>query len=177
MRKILFILIIILVASCKTQERVYMNGQHENIVFKYDNLLTYNKSLGCIGGSNQVYYNRKGDTIIVAKQSVAIRPEALKYNDGNLYGQRFKVYKDSLINIDNGVNFYSPSYVKKLQKNIAFYLVINGKKHKITKKNSDKSILYKLKPEQYTLVALDKELAYKTYNIDRKYATLELKLK
>ncbi|KGO84726.1 hypothetical protein Q765_20180 [Flavobacterium rivuli WB 3.3-2 = DSM 21788] len=90
----------------------------------------------------------------------------------------FKLYNDSLVNVANGISFYSTEYLKKKNKLLAkkklyMYVIFEGKKHKITKRNIEHSILRKIDYFSYTTSTIDPQVAHALYNIPLNYITLE----
>lgn len=178
MKTIALLIILIFLCSCKTAERVYNNASWETIDLKYDNVLIYSWRMGCIGASGPLTYTLKSDTLTVEKKVLPLGTENHIQSEESVYGQSFKHYKDSLINITTGEAFYSPSYIKKrnrqANRNFAIYIIHDGVKHRINKNNYKRSILVNLKMEDYNTTPIDVETAYIVYAIPRQYTTLQL---
>ena len=157
---------------------MFSNASRESVYLKYDNILIYNINLHVGATSKPLIYTLKNDTLIVEKKVLPIGTEHFTRSRESVYGQSFKCYKDSLINIDTGEAFYSPSYIKKRNheagRNNILYIVHKGVKHRITKKNYNRSLLVKLQMDDYNIKVVDKETAYKIYNIPKRYTTFQL---
>jgi ribosomal protein S24E len=163
---------------CKTNTLVYKNEFSEILQLEHKTTLKYTKITGHIGSSEWLTYNLKDDTLIIQRKTIAIGSQDL-FNNGNVYGQMFKFCKDSLINLTNGTTFYNSEYLKKKNKLIAkkklyLYVIFEGKKHKITKRNIEHSILSEIDYLSYTTSTIDPQVAYTLYHIPLNYTTLEL---
>ena len=173
----LFILFICF-CSCKTKELIYINGNREILVLDHSNTLKYETRNGCIGGFDRLYYIVKNDTLYIEKKTVPVGIKDV-FNNGSVYGQKFKFSKDSLVNIDSRKTFYSLKIIGKREKQLTnkklkMYVLFEGKKYKITKQNIKKSILSLIKSEDYNSITIDPEVAYNLYKIPQDYTTIQL---
>jgi len=156
---------------------VYTNVADETLRLEHKNTLLYTNGQH-IAKSQWLTYNLYNDTLNIQRKMVAMGTQDV-FNKGNVYGQKFKVYNDSLVNIDNGGSFYSPEYLRKEQRLIAkkelyIYVIFEGKKHKITKRNINSSILMSLNYDDYTLTRLEPEVANNLYGIPQNYSSIQI---
>lgn len=131
-----------------------------------------------MGGSGALSYTTRGDTITIETKTLPIGTEHFTRSRESVYGQSFKCFPDSLINIATGEAFYSSAYIKKsnrvTKRNFAIYIIQNGVKYRINVRNYKRSILATLNMEDYNTVAVDAETAYKIYGVSKNYSTLQL---
>lgn len=156
---------------------MYTNGINETLQLEHKTTLKYTKKTGHTGSYEWLTYSLKNDTLNIQSNTIAIGSQNV-INNGNVYGQMFKLYNDSLVNVTNGISFYSPEYLKKKNKLLAkkklyMYVIFEGKKHKITKRNIEHSILRKIDYSSYTTSTIDPQVAHALYNIPLNYTTLE----
>jgi len=172
MKKILIIAIISgLFYACATHKsNVYQSiNKQRAVIVKNDSILSYSNFSGCLGNADTLHYTKIGNTLIPLRK--------VKYYEGGyanlgaeLSSSGIVIYKDSIIVKQTGEVLYSNQY-KIPRKKLLLYIIINGKKKRITKHNIQK---IDIDFDQYDAVKIDKEIAKEKYGINIKYLTLEL---
>jgi hypothetical protein len=166
-------LLVIVLSSCKAEQLIYTNNR-ETIFLKYQNALVHTQRQGCLGSTKNLTYTIKYDTLTIMGPWPLTAANCLLFSPVN--DQKFLFSKDSLVSINTGLTYYSPKAIKLQERkaNRGIYIVLDGVKHKVTPKKQFRSVLSKINVDDYTIITLDAETAFKMYKINKKYKTLVL---
>ena len=166
MSKKFIIFILVLVYSCKSKEKLFISRTGEQkITIKNDSIINYRASEGGEYGVTIEYRYKKIKRMIKIQKNYSDTLTHLKnisnYDIKNINNQIFTKTKDSLVNTENGIIFYSEKYFEKNEIKRTVYYVIDNKKYKVTPNKQNETIMSKINLDDYELNVMDKELALK----------------
>ena len=161
--------------SCAVKKPTYRaNNSRKTIIIENDSVLKYAEYIGHFGNVNTLEYQKTGDLLKVSGNSLTEKKGIFTLAT-DLYGSELVLQNDSLIIKDTGEVFYTERFLKEKadKKFTSFYIILEGKKKKITKLNFERIFAHPFL-ENYTVIEIDKEDAKRKYGINKKYKTAEL---
>jgi hypothetical protein len=160
--------------SLTKQDSIKINTR-KSIIITSDTTLKYSISLGGIWIATTINYRTIDKLIVVDSIDIYNRDSFQDYTN-EIFNREFIYSKDSLVDLINGEEYFSPRYIDKhftTIKSNKFYIIVDGKKKKISSQNS-KRIFSKIDTDKYELTEMSKSEAKKRFGIKPKYITYKL---